>query len=151
MPKEIKNNNMNFGKWIVVAFVLFAMFIGTLVTICVKQDISLVSKSYYKDELGYQDQITRIGNTRMLTDKPKITNSGSSVEVTFEPHLAINKGELKLFCPSNPEMDKAFALSLNSDNSQSFDVNSLKPGMYKAKLLWTMGEKEYFLEQIIYI
>ena len=47
---------MNFGKWIVVAFVFFSLFIGTLVTVCVRQDISLVSTDYYKEELIYQDQ-----------------------------------------------------------------------------------------------
>jgi hypothetical protein len=40
---------MNWGKWIIVSFVLFAGFIGTLVTVCVRQDISLVSKDYYKE------------------------------------------------------------------------------------------------------
>ena len=64
---------MDFGKWIVVAFVLFAVFIGTLVTVCVRQDISLVSKEYYKEELAYQDQIVRIANTEKLGLKPKIT------------------------------------------------------------------------------
>lgn len=142
---------MNFGKWIVVAYVLFGAFIGTLVTVCVKQDVNLVSKSYYKDELGYQDQIIRINNTLALSKKPTIVNTGKSVEVAFDSDLTINKGELKLFCPSDPDMDKAFTLSLSSDNMQSFDVNSVKSGMYKARLLWTMNGKEYFVEKVIYL
>lgn len=142
---------MNFGKWIVVAFVLFAGFIGTLVTICVKQDISLVSKSYYKDELGYQDQISRISNARALDKKPTIINTGKVVEVTFDADFSVEKGEMKLFCPSDPASDRVFTLSLTEDNTQAFDLNEVKPGMYKAKLLWTMEGKEYFVEEIIYI
>lgn len=142
---------MNFGKWIVVAFVLFAVFIGTLVTVCFKQDISLVSKNYYKDELGYQDQIVRINNANRLAKKPTIVKGGNSLQVTFDTNLTVDNGELKLFCPSDPEMDKAFALSLDSGNGQSFDISSVKSGMYKAKLLWRMDGKEYFVEEVIYL
>lgn len=142
---------MNFGNWIVVAFVVFAAFIGTLVTVCVKQDINLVSKNYYKDELDYQDQITRINNAARLPVNPIVGKIGSALRISFESNLSVAKGELKLFCPSDPEMDRAFALSLDSGNSQSFDVSAAKPGMYKAKLLWTMDGKEYFVEEVIYL
>jgi hypothetical protein len=139
---------MNFGKWIVVAFILFAAFIGTLVAVCIKQDVNLVSKNYYQEELAYQDQIERISNTTHLEDKPKIAKGEDVLHVTFNNDLKIQKGQLKLFCPSNPKMDKDYNIS---GNAQSFDISSLQPGMYKARLLWTMGGKEYFLEQVIYI
>jgi hypothetical protein len=142
---------MNFGKWIVVAFILFAVFIGTLVTVCVKQDVNLVSKDYYKDELAYQDQIGRISNTNLLAKKPSIANIGGKLAVNFNNDRKILKGELKLFCPSNPKMDKDYPISLADGNTQLFEIASLQPGMYKAKLFWTMEGKEYFLEQVIYI
>jgi hypothetical protein len=142
---------MNFGKWIVVAFILFAFFIGTLVTVCVKQDINLVSRNYYNDELGYQDQIVRINNAEGLVQKPVISKVGDALQVAFASNVTITKGEIKLFCPSDPEMDKTFTLSLDPGNSQTFDISTNKPGMYKAKLLWTMDGKEYFVEKIIYL
>jgi hypothetical protein len=142
---------MNFGKWIVVAFILFAVFIGTLVTVCVKQDVNLVSKDYYKEELRYQDQIDRINNTKQLVDKPHISKVNGKLEVAFGQEVAVQKGELKLFCPSNPKMDQDYQISVTDGNTQNFEIASLQPGMYKAKLLWTMGGKEYFLEEIIYI
>jgi hypothetical protein len=142
---------MNFGKWIVVAFILFAVFIGTLVTVCVKQDVNLVSKDYYKEELGYQDQIDRISNTKLLANKPRISKVDGKLEVAFSQEVTVEKGELKLFCPSNPKMDQDFQISATDGNTQTFKIATLQPGMYKAKLLWTMGGKEYFLEEIIYI
>jgi hypothetical protein len=140
---------MNFGNWIVVSFVLFALFIGTLVTVCVRQDISLVSKSYYNEELKFQDQIVRINNTRRLSVKPTIERVGTDIEVRFGK-VQIESGELTLFCPSNQEMDKEFKLSASGDR-QSFDITSLQGGMYKARLFWKMDGREYFLEEIIYI
>lgn len=141
---------MNIGKWIVVTFVLFAGFIGTLVTICVRQDVNLVSKEYYKEELAYQDQIERISNTQALIEKPSIAKvNNATLEVTFRQ--SVDKGELKLFCPSNPKMDKNFDLKLQVRNNQLFDISSLSKGMYRARLFWIVNGREYFLEEVIYI
>ncbi len=141
---------MDFGKWIVVAFVLFAVFIGTLVTVCVRQDISLVSKEYYKEELAYLDQIVRIANTEKLGLKPKITKVNNvTLQLTFGQQM--EKGELKLFCPSNPKMDKSFSINSSENNIQLFNVETLQKGMYRAKLSWTMDKKEYFYEEVIFI
>lgn len=141
---------MDFGKWIIVAFVLFALFIGTLVIVCVRQEVNLVSKEYYNEELAYQDQIRRISNTHALAERPSIAKINSAtLKVTF--NQPVDRGELKLFCPSNPKMDKNFDLRLLERNSQLFDISVLNKGMYRARLFWTVGGKEYFLEELIYI
>jgi hypothetical protein len=142
---------MNFGNWIVVAFVLFAIFIGVLVTVCVRQDISLVSKNYYGEELAYQDQIKRINNTTGLNIKPGITKIGNNtIQVTFDKAFKIENGKVKFFCPSDPKMDKDFELTANS-NTQLFNTSALRKGMYKVKLLWVMDGKEFYFEEIINI
>src|SRR5687767_14319290 len=114
---------MNFGHWILVAFALFALFIGTLVTVCVRQDINLVSKNYYNEELKYQEQITRINNTNQLSEKPAIAKVGDNLQVRFDAQFKVQKGELKLFCPADPKMDRVFTLSPASGNSQLIDIN----------------------------
>jgi len=141
---------MNFGKWIVVSFILFAFFIGTLVVLCVREDISLVSKDYYKEELAFQEQIQRMNNTLKLTQKPIIKLiDQTKIQVEWGDSLKIEKGNLKLFCPSNSTMDEQF--KLEPSTSQTFDIQSLQKGMYRVKLLWMMNGKEYYYEEEIYI
>jgi hypothetical protein len=140
---------MNWGKWIVVSFILFTGFIATLVTVCMKQEISLVSKDYYKDELAYQEQITRFSNTNTLSEKPLISKV-SKDELTIMFRLPVDQGELKLFCPSDPKMDRTFQIKL-SDYKQSISIESLKSGMYRAKMYWSAGGKDYFIEEVIFI
>jgi len=140
---------MNFGKWIFVAFVLFAGFIATLVTVCMREDISLVSKEYYADELAYQDQITRINNTSALELKPEIIVSGDLLMVSFDSLEFIDKGNLKLFCPSDASMDRSFELNAVKGPSFTYSLSGLKSGMYRVKLLWGMDSKDYYLEEII--
>jgi hypothetical protein len=149
MEKETNTLVMNWGKWIIASFILFAVFIATLVTVCMRQDINLVSKDYYKEELAYQEQITRISNTVALASKPSISRINSdSLEIILIQTVA--RGELKLFCPSDPNMDRTFQLKL-LDDRQFINVHSLKHGMYRAKMYWSAEGKDYFFEQIISI
>lgn len=141
---------MNFGKWIVVSFFLFALFIGTLVTLCIREDISLVSKDYYKEELDYQQQIKRLNNTAHLKQKPIITFIDQvGLKVVWEAKNKIEKGRLNLFCPSNAKLDKQFILQ--TTNEQVFEMATLKKGMYRVKLFWFMEGEEYYYEEEIFV
>jgi hypothetical protein len=144
--------NMNWGKWIVVSFVLFAAFIATLVTVCVRQDISLVSKDYYEEELVYQDQIGRIENASLLAKRPsiKIINK-NTLEISFDQFNKIRKGELQLFRPSDASMDKKFFFEASDTPTQQFSTDTMHKGMYRARMMWKMGEREYFVEEVIFI
>ena len=140
---------MSIGKWIVVAFVLFAGFIATLVTVCIRQDVNLVSKEYYNEELAYQEQIVRISNTRSLEKKPVVVVEGNVMEVRFANGSNITKGTLKLFCPSNSTMDREFDLILLANNARKVEISSLNKGMYRAKIYWENGVTQYYHEEVI--
>ena len=141
---------MNFGKWIVVAFVLFAVFIATLVAVCVRQDVSLVTKEYYQEELRYQEQIERRNNTEALAEVPRISVRGNKVVVIDYAMLPdIEKGELRLFRPSDSRLDQSFDVARSSTTSQKFEISNARPGLYKARLTWLQDGKEYYLEKIV--
>lgn len=143
---------MNWGKWIVVSFVLFAVFIATLVTVCVREDISLVTRDYYKDELVYQSQLDRMNNAARLDHKPVISvMTNKLLKIEFNVSEKVEKGELQLFCPSNARFDRHFEIASNADNEQFFPIDNLQKGMYRAKLSWTMSGKEYYVEEIIHL
>src|SRR5687768_12027779 len=135
---------MNWGKWIITAYVFFAVFISVLVTICVKQDISLVAPDYYNQELDFQQQIDRANNAQQLAVKPEILIVNNSVQISFRDFNALQSGELKLFRPSNAKSDLIFELKATPDTLQLFDLHLRQKGMYKAKMKWTMNDKEYF-------
>ena len=143
---------MNWGKSIVLAFVLFAVFIATLVTVCMRQDVNLVTKEYYKEELAYQNQIDRIAHTAMLKQKPELQVEGGYIlKVKYEDFNKLNEGVIQLFRPSDPAMDKEFELRKSSDNVQFFSTAGMSKGMYRARVRWTMDGEDFFLEQIIHL
>jgi hypothetical protein len=140
---------MNMGKWIIVAFVLFAGFIATLVTICVRQDIPLVTKEYYNEELKFQEQIERNRNTELLPEKPALTLNGNVLVLDYIDLAAIKNGELKMFRPSDPDLDQQFEVKASFSTSQSFELGNLERGMYRARLSWEQNGKEYYFEKVI--
>ena len=142
---------MNWGKWIVLSFILFAVFIGILVAVCFREDISLVSKEYYSEELVFQKQIERLMRTDGLKEKPLIRIADHMVIIQFNQFPNFESGEFRLFRPSDKRYDKDFMLVARGDTTQRFDVSMLPPGMYKAKLKWSMHGREFYFEEVIHL
>lgn len=140
---------MNFGKWIFVAFIMFTLFIATLVVICVRQDISLVSKEYYKDELAYQSKLDRLNNTQHLAVKPEISMDGSDVVIRFPQSDKIESGRLRLLRPSDARLDQQFELKAGVGDVQRFNLPVWGKGLYRASLEWKMEGTDYYFEKII--
>jgi len=143
---------MNWGKWIVVSFVLFTAFIGVIVAISMRQDVNLVSKRYYQDELMYQQMLDRKNNTEQLLEKPDITIVDQAyLRIQFPEAKLIEQGEVQLFRPSSEKLDQRFKLSSSTDSVQVIPVPNLKPGAYRIKMLWTMEGEDYYLEKFVVI
>jgi hypothetical protein len=143
---------MNWGKWIVVAFVLFASFIGTMITIMMKQDIGLVTKNYYAEDLAFQDQLERKQNTGQLELKPEVVIEQNQLLKVYFPSVSyVEEGEIKLMRPSSEKLDQRFTLLPSADSVQVFNLNPLTPGPYRVKLSWKAEGKEFYLEKLIVI
>lgn len=143
---------MNWGKWIVVAFILFAAFIGTIITIMMKQDIGLVTKNYYAEDLAFQEQMERKQNTEQLELKPEVTIEQRQVLKVYFPSVSfIESGEVRLVRPSSEKLDQQIKLQASADSVQLFNLNPLTPGPYRVKLLWKAEGKEFYLEKLIVI
>ncbi len=140
---------MNWGKSIVLAFVLFAAFIATLVIICARESVDLVTKDYYHQELQYQKQIDRIDQTATLASKPFIGIEHGMVKVEYADFQKVEDGVLELFRPSDPLLDKTFALNSSDNSVQFFSTEGMQKGMYRARMKWTMKGEEFFIEQLI--
>lgn len=139
---------MNFGKWIFVSFVAFAGYIGTLVVITMREDVNLVSREYYAEELAYQEKLDRKENANALPQKPTIKFSGSEVIVTFDPSVSFDNGVVILQRPSDSSMDLKFPLQPGV-HEQRYTTDKLKTGLYRASVTWNAQGKGYYVEQLI--
>jgi len=139
---------MNFGKWIVVAFISFALYITVLVVICMRQDLNLVSKDYYRDELRYQQKLDKANNANHLDHLPTIAIENGLARISFGKNQHIQNGRLRIERPSNEKLDRNFSLSPDQ-STQEFNLGNWKPGLYRASVTWSMNDKEYYFEKQI--
>jgi hypothetical protein len=140
---------MSWGKGIAISFIAFTMFIGLLVAVCVRQDINLVSKNYYDDELKYQDEIDRLNNAAALAEKPSMQVHEHQLELTFNALPEFEDAQLVFTRPSDARYDATFAVSPGPDSRRVFDVSSLPPGRYVTSLRWKMNGKEFLVQESV--
>lgn len=142
---------MNWGKWIAVAFVSFAVFIGVLVTVCMREDVSLVSKKYYEEDLKFQQQYDQSTNAQALLVRPSVQIEDQTLTLSYRNFKRIEEGMVTLMRPADAILDHSFKVSPQQDTVQYFTLTDLTKGLYKVRVQWKEGEKEYRIDKTIVI
>jgi hypothetical protein len=144
--------NRNFWPWgIVIFFVLFASGMAVVIAIAASHRDPLVSENYYEQELKYQNQIDSAARTKNSGASVALDTAGNSLVVTLPPAMAAQKisGGIELYRPSAPELDRWFPLQPQAGGVQKVDVSQLASGLWVARVKWSAGGQDYFLEQKI--
>ncbi|MCD6019218.1 MAG: FixH family protein [Bacteroidetes bacterium] len=143
---------MNFGNKIVILYLGFVSLIVTLVTLCYKQDVELVSSDYYAQEIQFQDKIDASTNAR--TSDYSIEHAVTNKEITLTADSVLLsadfKGTVTLFRPSDSKMDVTYPMNF-SKQQQIIETKDLTRGVYKLQLSWVSNQKPYFKEEVIFI
>jgi hypothetical protein len=87
-----RSNTINWGGAIVLSFVVFAGFIGTMVYRMISQRVDLVADNYYQQEEVYQKQIERIQHTSLLKQKSSMTYSVPDQIIRIALPTSVKKG-----------------------------------------------------------
>jgi nitrogen fixation protein FixH len=141
---------MNWGYKIVIASALFMGYIIFLVTKCFQQDVSLVDKHYYKEEIEYQAQIQKIKNANLSNDlSVKYSPASNQIALQFTAGTNQIDGKVRLFRPSNDKMDKLIPLKLDKKRMQLISDAGLAKGLWKVKVTWSDGHADYYKEEVI--
>lgn len=144
---------MNWGKGIIITFIIFAGILTTMVVISMKQEVGLVAPDYYKQEIAYQEQIDRVNNYSQLEEKPSLSVDRNDLDVVIAfskgQFQSITSGEVLLFRPSHMGLDELHKLKLDSKGEHRINVSQLLKGRWKVKFSWQMNDKEYYNETSI--
>jgi hypothetical protein len=140
---------MNWAKGIVLSFILFILFIGTMVWIMLRQEIPLVSKDYYRMELNYQAQLNRKNNTSQLAQLPSITLlSEGALQITFPYPYAVEEVKVELLRPTSEKLDERHAFAAPADNRVRIRLHHRLPGACRVCIWWKMNGQEYYYEEV---
>ena len=121
-----------------------------MVSISMRHDVNLVQKDYYIEELAYQDQIDRIKNFKDLAEKPQFVRNGDDLSIHFPIVLTtIKHCEIWLYRPSVSQLDQKFTIQLDENNQAAVPLKGLTRGLWKIKISWSDGAKEFFTEETL--
>lgn len=124
-----------------VAFVVF----------CNLHPTDLVAQDYYERELKYQDHLDRLERTRGLGAAAGVAYDAVARQIIVRlPEAQTAEGitgQIHLYRPAAAGMDKHLRLSVEADGRQTIDATSLEPGLWKVKVLWRAGGKDYGMEE----
>ena len=148
---EMKKKTEIWPLAIIGAFVFFAAFIITMVYFMMNEDIGLVSKNYYKEEIAFQQQIDKANLTEKEHFKVgmKMNNADGYFELSLPTaNTAGVSGDVKFTRPSDSKLDFKVPFAPGVDGTQKIPVTSLKDGLWKVSLDWKQGEKAYYQEDL---
>ena len=139
---------MNWGNRIVLAFVLFAAFIGYMVVRAFQEDFDLVAEDYYAQEINYEDKMVKLANAKNSEQQISIKQETEYVLVEFSDQTV--SGTIEFYHPSKELFDKTYKINLK-DGSQQIAKEDLVPGNYRININWNAEGKDFLQESKIYI
>ena len=149
---------MNRNPWpyaIIATFILFGIGTASLVTLACSQKVDLVSANYYEQEILYQKQIDRMQRSDSPAVRPAITYDRAAGRIIISMSTIQNSGSIsghiQFYRPSAAGLDRAQPLALDSLGTQTLDARKLRSGLWKIRLSWTAGGREYFTEESLVI
>lgn len=143
---------MNFGVKITILYLCFVGMILTLVFMCYNQNVELVSKDYYAQELKFQDKIDAINNEKSLEKSISHVMNDKEIVLSIDPVLISSafSGDIIFFRPSDSSKDVKMKMNF-VNNQQAINTSLLIHGAYKMQLSWVSNGKHYFKEEVIFI
>ncbi len=145
---------INWGTGIVIAFGLFITFILYFVFKVQSDsqyDNELVVEEYYKQELKFENQMTKEQNAIDMTEKISISTSEEGINITFPSDLDLTKvtGKVSLYRPSNQKLDFEVPISLSGPHLL-IPKSNLVGGRWDISLDWSYDGKDFLNKKTIY-
>lgn len=152
LPSRAKPRRAS-NLWPVSIIAFFVVFVGGLTAFIVfasNQQDDLVRADYYEEELRYQLQLDRINRTQLIPDRADVRYDAERQRITIalpKGHATGSSGRIQLYRPADARLDREVALAVGSDGFQHVDARSLRGGLWKVRVRWSIAGQEYFVDQ----
>lgn len=145
---------MNWGYKITFLYLSFVTLIVSLVMICMAQnDLHLVSRQYYEEEIAYQQQIEKIKAAHEIAGELKIKlDVREKVVIVSYPvsfRESLKGGKITFFRPSDAKKDFTIEMKVEDENMQVLPLEGLEKGLWKIKMAGTAEGKEFYKEETL--
>ena len=141
----------NWGTGIAIFYGIFVVVLVIAVIRSTGIDNSLVTEDYYQKDLEYQTQIDKQVNARSLSTDLAIRYSDPdrAVRFSFPKDLGSIEGKILFFRPSNAALDFEADIQTDDNFEQIISTRELLPGLWKVKVDWSAGGRDFYKEETI--
>ena len=141
--------------FIATFFLLAICAVITFITWAVHQNMDLVSRDYYKDEILYQQQIDSLKRTHQLGRQVSAIYNRESREIAVTLPIAHSlqkaSGTINLYRPSDANLDYTVPLRLEPNATQKIRTTDLRSGLWRIRIQWNTAGQDYFFDQPVVI
>ena len=144
------------NPWPVAIIAFFALFISAtlgLVIFTSFHRMELVSKDYYEQEIKYQDQIERLNRTQRIRSRVALSYDPvkQQITITMPPEHTRRhvEGRIHFYRPSAAGLDREVKLECGTDGLQVVNAANLRPGLWKVRVFWTAGRKNFYDQMVV--
>jgi len=154
VKKRETDTETKWPRYLIAGIVIFIIHLIVLIIIASRQDVSLVRTDYYQAELKYQEHLesadratskTRQINVLFDSDK-QVINLVKSSEFAGRPI----SGKIHFYRPSDSALDRKQNFTLTNE-VVIIDVSEYKRGLWKIKVDWSVDDKSYYTEEVIFL
>ena len=144
---------MNWGKSLILVFIIFMSGIGYLAYRTTQTNFDLVENDYYKQELSYQQKIDKANEANKLSEQISIVQTKEGIKMQLPIDMKDKKisGEVWFYCAYDKNRDKKFSIETDSALAQIFSNEQVLPGNYTVKINWSGDQKNYYSEKYLTI
>jgi len=144
---------INWGTGIVIAMIAFMSFILYFVVKMFTDDkyqYDLVVEEYYKQEIGFQDELNAEKNAMELSENVIIVQTANGVMIDFPKNEGSSTidGVVTFYRPSNKNLD--FTKPINLEDQKMFiPKNEIAAGRWNISVRWDQNGKTYLTRKNI--
>jgi nitrogen fixation protein FixH len=153
--KSTKNPRSLWPYGIIVAFAIFICGTIGLIVLACSHRTDLVSANYYEQEIKFQNRLDQLRRTAQLNVAGTVAYDAGKQQIkislpTDQSRQAVS-GRVQLYRPSAAGLDRQVALTPDREGVQIVEAKDLRPGLWKVRVSWTVGDNDYFIDQKIVI
>jgi len=140
---------------IIAYFIVFIAFTAFIVVYLSRQKMDLVRGDYYDDEIRYQEQLDRMNRTQEFKAQVAIAYDPArqfiNIALPSDHAQARPSGRIRLYRPSDESLDREIKLTVDHNGVQRVDAKSLRSGLWKVRVYWTVDGRDYFFGETVII
>ncbi|MEM6725556.1 MAG: FixH family protein [Bacteroidota bacterium] len=143
----------NFGTGIALFYILFATMLTVFVIQAKKVNTSLVTKTYYDEDLAYQSHFEKIQNVIDYQAQLELTEDWDTqtIQLQFPANRLPSAGTIQLYRPSDDRHDVRFSIKVNASGVQTIPVGNLTKGLWEIKVDWESADLAFYQETSVYL